>query len=157
MVEPFRLSFTIFFLAASMALRMAMGTSRALPMPNPAWPDWSPTTTSAEKLRFLPPLTTLVTRLMATTWSLSELIFVSIWRRMASVSFNVCFDIRLEFQPRFPRGLSQRFDPPVVAVSTAVEHDLRNPFLARAFRHRLAHQLGCGHVSASLGLLAHFL
>jgi hypothetical protein len=27
-----------FFLACSMALRMAMGTSRALPMPNPAWP-----------------------------------------------------------------------------------------------------------------------
>ena len=57
----------MFFFACSMALRMAMGTSRALPMPNPAWPPWSPTTTSAEKLRFLPPFTTFVTRLIDTT------------------------------------------------------------------------------------------
>ena len=54
-----------FFLAASMPFLMAAGTSRALPIPKPTTlASGSPTTTSAEKLRFLPPLTTLVTRLM---------------------------------------------------------------------------------------------
>jgi hypothetical protein len=43
---------------------IAEGTSRALPTPNPTTPWPSPTTTRALKLRFLPPLTTLVTRLM---------------------------------------------------------------------------------------------
>ena len=52
------------FLAASIAFLMADGTSFALPMPKPTTPWPSPTTTSALKLRFLPPLTTFVTRLM---------------------------------------------------------------------------------------------
>ena len=59
-----------FFLAASMPLRMADGTSLALPTPYPTtFAEGSPITTSAEKLMFLPPLTTLVTRLIATTCS----------------------------------------------------------------------------------------
>src|SRR4029453_8648674 len=59
-----------FFFAASMPFLIARGTSRALPVPNPTCPPSSPTTTSAAKERFLPPLTTLVTRLMEITWSL---------------------------------------------------------------------------------------
>ena len=51
---------------------MADGTSFALPMPKPTTPWPSPTTTSALKLRFLPPLTTFVTRLMDTTVSFSS-------------------------------------------------------------------------------------
>src|SRR5207248_4456454 len=63
---------TRFFLADSMPLRIACGTSFALPEPYPTTAaDGSPTTTSAAKDRFLPPFTTLVTRLMATTWSFS--------------------------------------------------------------------------------------
>ena len=59
-----------FFLAASMPFLIAAGTSLALPVPNPTiFAAGSPTTTRAEKLRFLPPLTTLVTRLMETTCS----------------------------------------------------------------------------------------
>src|SRR4030042_2274843 len=60
------------FLAASTALEMAMGTSRALPLPTPTIPCSLPTAATAEKLRFFPPLTTLVTRRMDMTWSLSS-------------------------------------------------------------------------------------
>src|ERR1043166_9028705 len=64
-----RLTRTRFFLADSIPLRMACGTSLALPEPYPTTPALgSPTTTSAANDMFLPPLTTLVTRLMATTW-----------------------------------------------------------------------------------------
>src|SRR2546425_108051 len=60
------------FFNASNPLRMAWGTSFAFPEPYPTTAALgSPTTTRAAKERFLPPLTTLVTRLMATTWSLS--------------------------------------------------------------------------------------
>ncbi len=61
---PFIGTRTSAFLAASIAFLMADGTSFALPMPNPTTPCPSPMTTSALKLRFLPPLTTFVTRLM---------------------------------------------------------------------------------------------
>src|ERR1700681_2773946 len=59
-----------FFLADSIPLRMACGTSLALPEPYPTPPAlWAPTTTNAANDMFLPPLATLVPRLMATTWS----------------------------------------------------------------------------------------
>src|SRR6266852_4521350 len=57
------------FFAASIAFLIARGTSRALPVPKPTCPPSSPTTTSAANERFLPPLTTFVTRLMEITWS----------------------------------------------------------------------------------------
>src|SRR6266481_819014 len=60
-----------FFLAASMPFLIAAGTSLALPVPQPTiLAHGSPTTTWADRLRFLRPLTTLVTRLMDTTCSL---------------------------------------------------------------------------------------
>ena len=55
--------------ACSTPLRIASGTSPALPMAKPTRPFLSPTTTSAEKLKRLPPLTTFATRLMRTTVS----------------------------------------------------------------------------------------
>src|SRR6202171_1014580 len=110
-----------------MALRIAMGTSRALPMPKPALPFWSPTTTRAEKLRFLPPLTTLVTRWMATTWSFKLLALTSMFRRTASVSLRMIFDIGLKFQPRFPGRSGQGFHSSVIHVTAAIEHDLLDP------------------------------
>src|SRR6266513_1400372 len=58
------------FFAASIPFLIADGTSFALPTPKPTTPWPSPTTTSALKLRFLPPLTTFVTRLIETTVSL---------------------------------------------------------------------------------------
>src|SRR5947207_1798356 len=116
-----------FFFACSIPFLMAMGTSRALPMPNPAWPWLSPTTTSAEKLRFLPPFTSLVTRLMAITSSFSSEGFTSKSRRTASLSRKICFDIGLELYPRFPRRIRERFDAAVILVSAAVEHDFTHP------------------------------
>src|SRR5262245_36463813 len=63
---------TMLFLAFSIPLRIASGTSFALPRPNPTRPALSPTTTSALKLKRRPPLTTLATRLMWTTFSFSS-------------------------------------------------------------------------------------
>src|SRR5215813_12049789 len=59
--------------ADSVALRIASGTSRALPWPKPARPFWSPITTSAAKPKRLPPLTTFATRLMWTSLSTNSL------------------------------------------------------------------------------------
>ena len=56
----------------SVPLRIASGTSFALPRPAPTWPFWSPTTTSAENENRRPPLTTFATRLMWTTRSTSS-------------------------------------------------------------------------------------
>src|SRR5215470_16170939 len=63
-----RFTRTRFFLADSIPLRIACGTSLALPEPYPTTAaEGSPTTTSAANDKFLPPFTTLVTRLIATT------------------------------------------------------------------------------------------
>ncbi len=56
--------------ARSVALRIASGTSRALPAPKPTRPFWSPTTTRAAKAKRRPPFTTLATRLMVTSLSM---------------------------------------------------------------------------------------
>src|SRR3984957_722036 len=136
-----------------MAFLMAMGTSRALPMPNPAWPFWSPTTTSAEKLRFLPPLTTLVTRWMATTWSFKLLALTSKCRRTASVSLRICLDINLEFQPRFPGRCGQGFHTSVIHISTAVEDDLFDSRGAGSLGNLFSNQFCCRHVVSILHIL----
>ena len=59
------------FLASSTPLRIASGTSPALPSPAPTCPCPSPTTTTALKLKRRPPLTTFATRLIWTTRSSS--------------------------------------------------------------------------------------
>src|SRR5262249_37663824 len=107
-----------FFLAASMPFLMAEGTSFAFPTPKPTTPWPSPTTTSALKLRFLPPLTTFVTRLMETTVSL-----ISIWE--ASIFSRVRFmsAIRLELQARFAGRVRDGLDASVIEEAVAVEHD----------------------------------
>src|SRR3972149_2266973 len=56
--------------ACSVALRMASGTSRALPEPKATRPLPSPTTTSAANPNRRPPFTTLATRLMETSFSM---------------------------------------------------------------------------------------
>src|SRR5712691_4292013 len=67
-------------LAASVALRIASGTSRALPCPKPTRPFSSPTTTSAANPKRRPPFTTLATRLMWTSLSVNSLSSRSRWR-----------------------------------------------------------------------------
>src|SRR6266849_1257754 len=144
----------MFFLACSMALRMAMGTSRALPIPKPACPCWSPTTTSAEKLRFLPPLTTLVTRWMATTWSFRLFTLTSIERRTDKVSLRICFDIGSEFQPRFPRRCGQRCDTAMVLVPATVKHDLLDAGGTGALGDLLPDHLCGRYIASTLHFLA---
>ena len=62
-----------FFLASSTAFAIASLTSFDLPVPYPAVPFSSPTTTIAEKLNVRPPLFTLVTRLTATKRSTNSI------------------------------------------------------------------------------------
>src|SRR5579864_3053950 len=110
-----------FFLADSIPLRIADGTSLALPTPQPTTlAEGSPITTKAEKLRFLPPFTTLVTRLMATTCS---------FRLRVAGSMRFTIAIWLELQSGGARRLSQRLDAAVILISAAVEHHLLDALL----------------------------
>ena len=68
-VVPVRGISTMARLAASTALRTASATSLALPLAMPTFPLPSPTATSALNENRRPPLTTLATRLIATTFS----------------------------------------------------------------------------------------
>src|SRR5712671_4607137 len=132
-----RLTLIRFFLAASIALRMACGTSLALPAP---WPttaaEGSPTTTGAANERFLPPFTTLVTRLMATTWSFNWNEFASSFLTTVGIlnSHFAGFKLPnypitkllnpLKLQSAFARRIGQRLYTPVVNVATAVKNYL---------------------------------
>ena len=69
MVPFFKATLIMFFLASSTPLRIASGTSAALPRPAPTLPFPSPTTTTAAKEKRRPPFTTLATRLIKTTFS----------------------------------------------------------------------------------------
>src|SRR5271157_6061689 len=115
-------------------------------------PAPSPTTTSAAKLRFFPPLTTLVTRLMPITWSLSCNAFGSI--RLAKSS---SCRIPLEFQPRRASSVGQRFDAPVIGIAAPVEDHARNSRSDGALGQNLPHDLCRGDVPATLERLAHIL
>ena len=105
------------FFADSMPFLIAEGTSLALPMPKPTWPWPSPTMTRALKLRFLPPLTTLVTRLMDTTVSFRSSSAASIFWLKSNMS---------ELQPRFAGRVGDRLDPAVVQEAAAVEDHARD-------------------------------
>src|SRR4051794_37559983 len=101
---------------------MADGTSFALPMPKPTTPWPSPTTTSALKLRFLPPLTTFVTRLIETTVSL-----------ISSCDGSIRSRVRiplLEFQSCFACRVGHRPDASVIKEAAPVEDDARDAFVA---------------------------
>src|SRR5438093_4099167 len=106
-----------FFFAASIPFRMAEGTSLALPMPNPTTlAAGSPTTTRAEKLIFLPPLTTFVTRLIDTTCSLRFRVF-------GSIRFSSALNgMRLKLQSRFARRFGQCLHAAVIQVTAPVEY-----------------------------------
>ena len=75
---PLRETLMRFFFASSIPLRIASGTSPALPIPKPTMPSSLPTTTRAANLKIRPPLTVLDTRLMVTTRSLRSNVDASI-------------------------------------------------------------------------------
>src|SRR5687767_15868924 len=119
-----------------MPFLIADGTSLALPTPKPTTPWPSPTTTSALKLRFLPPLTTLVTRLMLTTVSFRSSCPASIFSRVSIIVFvSARSEDRalppvgpgrhtrppfLEFEPRLARRVRHRLDPAVIEEAAAI-------------------------------------
>ena len=87
--------------------RCPCGWPKALPSPcrrrsPPLWPTGSPTTTKAEKLRFLPPLTTLVTRLMDTTCSFRLSVC-----RVDALHYLSASHSKLELQSCFARRVGQ--------------------------------------------------
>src|SRR5436853_5156173 len=81
MVVPASETAIRFFLASSVPLRIASGTSPALPSPIPTCPCSSPTTTRALKLKRLAPLVTLATRLIQIARSVVRLIASALTRR----------------------------------------------------------------------------
>src|SRR6476661_139843 len=128
-----------------MPFLMAEGTSLALPMPKPTTPWPSPTTTSALKLRFLPPLTTFVTRLIETTLSL-----------MSSCDGSIRSRVRirlLEFQSCFARGVRHGANAPVIEEAAAVEDHALDAFFDGPLGDRLANRLGALQVAAGHALL----
>src|SRR4051812_39224975 len=128
-----------FFLASSTPLAMAAGTSLALPYPTPTVPSPSPTTTRAVKLNRRPPLTTLATRLMATTRSTYGVLSAASPRRprrslppalpprregaLLICVFSLPRWSLLEVQSGFAGAVSQSRHTSGVAVTPAVEHD----------------------------------
>src|ERR1700683_4299534 len=96
-------------------------------------------TPSAEKLRFLPPLTTLVTRLMATTCSL---------RLRLAGSIRFAITMKLELQSRGAGCVSQRLHAAMIMISAAIEHHLFDAFFLGALGHQGTDRLGCRDIPA---------
>src|SRR5581483_1797755 len=147
--------------ADSVALRMASGTSRALPWPKPTRPFWSPTTTSAAKPKRLPPLTTLATRLMCTSLSANSLSRSSRSRlrslslpglRATLMPFPCVESPASEAEPALAGAVGERLDAPVIAIAAAIEHDLVDARLPGALGHQLADRGGGSLVGPGLEL-----
>src|SRR5207245_7439240 len=133
------------FLACSTAFRIASGTSWALPRPTPTWPRPSPTTTSAVNENRRPTLTTLATRLMDTTRSVSSSTLGSIF---ASAT-HVLLISESKHEPARARRVGKRLDPPVVLVAATIEHHPLAPASLRVLREERADHLRRGDVAAS--------
>src|SRR5438552_2787108 len=151
------------FLASSMPLRIASGTSLALPSPKPTCPFWSPTTTSALKLKRRPPFTTFATRLMWTTFSFSSTPWASVMMRRGPPEERSAIDPFSELESALarPRGarrcLAGLAADALLGVLDALRLvGLRGPELAQRGRG-LAEQLTVGalerdhHLAVDLG------
>src|SRR5207302_1340741 len=119
---------------------------------------------------FLPPLTTLVTRLMATTWSLSWRLPTSnfgldtgIYFPGAKAPCNCTFisagklaftHSKLKLQAGFAGGIGQGLHPAVIEVAAAVEDHLAHSLGFGALGDGLAHRLGRGQIAAGVFLFA---
>src|SRR6185437_6836344 len=143
--------------ACSVALRIASGTSRALPWPKPTRPFWSPTTTSAAKPKRRPPFTTLATRLMWTSLSTNSLSRSSSRSRRRSRGSRAMLSVRpqsSEIQPALAGGVGQGLDPAMKQIAAAVEHDVLDAFFLRPLRDQLADRLRRVDAGAGLELAA---
>src|SRR5690606_37363487 len=137
-------------LAISVALRIASGTSRALPWPKPTRPFWSPTTTSAAKPKRRPPLTTLATRLMWTSLST-----ISLSRSSRMLMSTGVLTRSSEVEAALARGVGERLHSPVIDVSATVKDHVGDSGLLGPFRNQLPDLARGGLVGAPSELLAH--
>src|ERR1700712_4851402 len=144
------------FLASSVALRIASGTSRALPWPKPTRPFWSPTTIRAAKENRRPPFTVAATRLMCTSFSTMSLSPSSRPRPPPRCSSLRAIWCSLEIQAGFTRGIRQRLHPTVIKIAAAIEDHVLDAFFHGALGHERADASGCVLVGALLGLLGAF-
>src|SRR5262249_23341783 len=134
------------FFAFSMPLRIASGTSLALPRPKPTRPLPSPTTTSALKLNRRPPFTTFATRLMWTTFSFSSA------PRSPTIRLGllepVCAMSRLpsELEAAFARAVRDGAYAAVIQEAIAIEHHPLDALLLAAASGEQPHLLGGAHV-----------
>src|SRR5260370_43857 len=110
-------------------------------------------TTSAAKDMFLPPLTTLVTRLIETTSSLRLRRFASIFFFIAIMSYPAFWrPMRapwetLEIETRFAGCVGEGFDTAVVEVAATIEDHLLDALLFRALGDERANLSRCGDVA----------
>src|ERR1700752_2432824 len=101
-------------------------------------------TTSAAKDMFLPPLTTLVTRLIETTSSLRLRRFASIFFFIAIMSYPAFWRPvgppweTLEFKTRFTGCVSEGLHTAMVEVAAAVEDHLLDALLLGALGDELS-------------------
>src|SRR5213593_2264953 len=148
------------FLACSTALRIASGTSWALPRPTPTWPRPSPTTTSAVNENRRPPLTTLATRFMETTRSFSSSTLGSILASATVSPFGeggsapLSTPLRTRGAPRSLKHQSagasrvgERLYAPVVHIAAAIEYHALDPLRLRLLGQELSNELGGGDVA----------
>src|SRR5210317_831904 len=143
MVVPWIGTEIIFFLAFSTPLRIASGTSFALPRPYPTFPLPSPTTTRAEKLNRRPPLTTLAVRLM---WITRSVKFVS----LLSTRCNALLLCSLESQTSFTCRIGESLNTAMIQKAVAVENYLFNVFCQSLFGNLLTNNFGSFHIAAVL-------
>src|SRR5215469_5876558 len=144
--------------ACSVALRIASGTSRALPEPKPTRPLRSPTTTSAAKPKRRPPLTTLATRLMLTSFSANSVSSRSRDcrspsprpRRSPWVRAVRAMMVPSEIEPALAGGVGQGLDPAMKQIGAAIEDDLLDPGCFGTLGHQLADGAGGGDVGPGL-------
>src|ERR1700674_1714611 len=150
-------------LAASVALRIASGTSRALPWPKPTRPFWSPATTRAAKPKRRPPFTTLATRLMWTSLSTrppSRSSRPPRSRPRPRSRRSRCSAILhrpLELQSTLAGGVGERLDAPVIEIAAAIEDDRLHALGDGALGHELAHRFRGVDIGAGLEAAAHVL
>src|SRR5579871_4001469 len=157
-------------LAASVALRIASGTSRALPWPKPTRPFWSPMTTSAAKPKRLPPLTTFATRLMWTSLSTNSLsrssrsLLRSRPPRSRSPAMvpileaqGPCPRVILEAQSALARGIRERLDAAVIEVTATIEDHLSHSIFHGALGEQFSDRLRRIDIGSRLAALAHRL
>src|SRR5205809_799 len=142
---------SMLFLASSIPLRIASGTSLALPSPKPTCPLPSPTTTSALKLKRRPPFTTFATRLMWTTFSFSSTPWASVMMRRGPPEERSAIGPFSELESALARPLGDGTHAAVVEEAVAVEHDLVDPLRETTPRGEEPHLLGGAHVRGLLG------